>query len=191
MPPGPDPAGEATIESRSAYQGRLLDVRVDRVRLPDGREAEREIVRHPGAAAVLPVLPPAGGETGKRLVLLRQYRYAADGVLWEVPAGTLEPGEGPEACASRELEEEAGYRAGELERLTTVLTTPGFTDERIWLFVARDLQETAPSPEEGEQLSRRIVPLDEALQMLGDGKIQDAKSICALLFALRYGGLEG
>lgn len=191
MPPEDEPAGEVTIESRSAYQGRLLDVRVDRVRLPDGREAEREIVRHPGAAAVLPVLAPAEPGTGERLVLLRQYRYAAGGVLWEVPAGTLEDGEPPEACASRELEEEAGYRAGALEPLTTVLTTPGFTDERIWLFVARDLQQVGRDPEEGEQLVRRVVSLGEAARMLGDGEIEDAKSVCALLFALRYGSLEG
>lgn len=179
----PDP-----IESREVFEGRLLRVFVDRVLLPDGSRVEREIVRHPGAAAVLPIWQreaPAGG-TVPTVVLLRQYRYAAGRELWEVPAGTLEPGETPEACAVRELREEAGLEAERLRPLASFFTTPGFSDERIHLYVATGLRCVEADPEPEERIRREEVSLDGALEMVRDGEVADAKTICALLGAARF-----
>lgn len=176
------------IERREVFRGRLLRVYVDRVRLPDDRVAEREIVLHPGAAAVLPIWHregPAGG-TVATVVLLKQYRYAADRELWEVPAGTLEPGEAPEACAARELREEAGLEAKELRPMGSFFTTPGFTDERIHLFVATGLRAVGAEPEPGERIRREEMALERALEMVGSGEVMDAKSICALLRGERW-----
>lgn len=182
--PEADPE-EVRLEGRTVFEGRLLRVDVDRVRLPGGGRSEREVVRHPGAAAVVPLLE---GEGGTRVVLVRQFRYAPGEAMWEVPAGTLEPGEGPEDCARRELEEEAGLRAGELEALASVYTSPGFTDERVHLFVARSPEEGEPDPEEGEEIERRAFPLSEALEMVRRGEIRDGKTVTALLMA---GGTAG
>lgn len=175
------------IDGRTVYRGRVFDVHLDRVRFPDGSEGTLEIVRHPGAAAVLPVLRP--GEwagTGHGIVLLRQYRYAADGHVWEVPAGTLDEGESPEACARRELEEEAGLRAGDLRSLTRIYTTPGFIDERIHLFVAWDLEPAVASHERSEFIERREIAWSEALDLARTGRITDSKTLCSLLFAASF-----
>lgn len=171
---------EVRLEGRTVFEGRLLRVDVDRVRLPDGGRSEREVVRHPGAAAVLPLLE---GTDGPEVVLVRQFRYAPGEAIWEVPAGTLEPGEGPEACARRELREEAGLRAAGLEALGAVYTSPGFTDERVHLFVARSPGRGEPDPEEGEEIERRAFPLEEALAMIRRGEIRDGKTVTALLMA--------
>src|SRR5687768_3623180 len=126
---------EARLASRRAFTGRVISVDVDTVRAPDASTLELEIVRHAGAAAVVPMLgDPA--EEDPAILILRQYRYAASGTLWEIPAGVLQPGEEPLAAARRELEEETGAKAAKVEHLTTILTTPGFTDERIHLFWA-------------------------------------------------------
>ena len=130
------------------YSGRVITLDVDTVTFPDGSTGELEIIRHPGAAAVVPVLSdPAGPDP--TILMLRQYRYATGGTLWEVPAGTLGADEAPAACARRELEEEAGVRAGRLEPLTTIWTTPGFTTETIHLFWAADLTATRAAPKRG------------------------------------------
>lgn len=171
---------EVRLAGRTVFDGRLLRVDVDRVRLPDGGRSVREVVRHPGAAAVLPLLE---GRDGPEVVLVRQFRYAPGEALWEVPAGTLEPGEGPEACARRELREEAGLRAAELEALGTVYTSPGFTDERVHLFVARGPERGEPDPEEGEEIDRRAFPFAEALAMVRRGEIRDGKTVTALLMS--------
>jgi ADP-ribose pyrophosphatase len=121
----------------------------DTVRFPDGSEGVLEMIRHPGAAAIVPFLDPPESPD-PRVLLIHQFRHAADDWLWEVPAGTLSDGEAPEACAHRELAEEAGMRAGSLVRLTTIFTTPGFTDERIHLFLARELAPVALSQEDDE-----------------------------------------
>lgn len=177
---------ERRIERRPVFRGKLLRVDVDRVRLPDGRQVERELVRHPGAAGVLPLFPEGRDGSGEaEVVLVRQFRYAAETELWEIPAGTLEPGETPEACAARELEEEVGLVARELRRLGSVLTSPGFTDERIHLYLAPDPDPGEASPDAGERLEPETVALERALEMVEAGEVEDAKTVTALLLAAR------
>jgi ADP-ribose pyrophosphatase len=161
------------------YRGKVLHLFVHRVMLPNGHEATLEIIRHPGAAAVVPFLP--GGD----VLMVRQYRHATGGYLLEVPAGKLDPGESPETCAMRETEEEVGHRPGRLERLGSIHTTPGFTDEVIHLFSGHDLTPTRTSHERDEVLSVVRMPFAEALQAVERGEITDAKSVSALLLAAR------
>lgn len=170
-------AERSLIEKRSIYEGRIVNLSVDRVRLPNGRECELELIRHPGAAAVVPV-----DEKG-RVLLVRQYRYASGGWLLEVPAGKLDGDEPAEACAARELEEETGYRPGRLLPMGWIWTTPGFTDERIWLFLALDLTESKQNLQTDELLTVEAMPLEEAVRRAGHGEIRDGKSVCALLRA--------
>lgn len=181
------------IDGERVYRGRVVNVDLDRVRFPDGSVGELEIIRHPGASAVLP-LYRAGewpGGDGPAVVLLRQYRYAGGGHLWEVPAGKLDDGEAPEACARRELEEEAGVRADEIRPLIPILTTPGFTDETIHLFVALGLRPGNARHEESEFIERREVPFQRALDMVRGGEIRDAKTICALLYGAAFDPATG
>jgi len=163
-----------TLERRQVYRGRVVELTVDRVRLQSGNVCELELVHHPGAAAVVPL------DAEGRVVLVRQYRHATGGFLLEVPAGTLDPGESPESCALREVEEEAGQRAGRLEPLGWIWTTPGFTNERIWLYLATDLTPARQALEPDELLSVERLPLDRAVELALGGGIEDAKSICAL-----------
>jgi len=148
-----------------------------------------EMVRHPGASAVVPLLDDPG-EPDPRVLLIRQFRHAADDFIWEVPAGRLDPGESPEACARRELAEETGMRARAVEPLTTIYTTPGFTDERIHLFLARDLARGAHGHEADEVITEIAwMPLPDVLAMIRRGEIVDGKTICALhLAAAALGG---
>ena len=185
-----DPAGPGRVDGVRVYDGRVIDVDLDRVRFPDGSVGELEMIRHPGASAIVALDPPGAVETGPGagqpiVVLIRQYRYAADGYVWEVPAGKLDPGEEPEACARRELEEETGYRAGRLERLSTIHTTPGFTDEVIHLFLGRELAHGSVDHGASEFIERHAMPLSSALDMIDRGEITDAKTICALTLAAR------
>lgn len=171
-------AGEAElIASRTVYSGRVLDVAVDSVRMPNGHRAELEILRHRGAAAVVP-LTAAGN-----VVLVRQLRWAAGGWLLEVPAGKLDGGEPPEETARRELVEETGFAAGRLDPLGWIWTTPGFTDERIWLWLARDLAPARQELEPDEVLSVVELPFERAVEMAVGGEIRDGKTVCALLRA--------
>jgi ADP-ribose pyrophosphatase len=160
------------------YRGRVLRVRREHFRLPDGRAATLDAVRYRNVATVAPLL--ADG----RVVLLRQYRPLVAAELWELPAGTMEPGESPETCARRELREEAGYEAGRLEPLGEALADPGLTDERIFLFVAQDLRPAAPARDADEHITVAPVPLAEAYRMADAGEILDAGSLIAL-FRLR------
>lgn len=191
---GDDPAGgdrtggPGRIGGRRAFTGSVVAVDVDRVRFPDGSEGELEMIRHPGAAAVVPLREEPGAGSPPSVLLLRQYRYAADGFIWEIPAGKLAEGEEAEACARRELEEEAGVRAGVLRHLTTIYTTPGFTDERIHLFVARDLQPGRRAHEASEFIESREIPFPRVLRMVEAGEIVDGKSVAALLYAARWAG---
>lgn len=171
------------MSSRREYTGRVISLDVDTVRFPNGTVGELEMVRHSGASAVVPILEASGGEP--TVLLIRQYRYAAEGFLYEIPAGRLDPGETPEACAYRELREETGYTAGKLTPLTTIFTTPGFTDERIHLFVAYDLSAGSSSLESDEILELQATPLARSIEMIHSGEITDGKTIVALLLAER------
>lgn len=175
------PGGER-LESREIYDGRTIQVAVDKVRLPNGREMDIEIVHHKGAVAIVPVI-------GDDVLLVRQYRYATGGWLLEIPAGKLEPGEKPEACAIRETEEETGYRPAELEPLGWIWPTPGFCDEKIWLFLARGLEQTQQGLEEDEVLELERIPLKDAVEKAAKGEIHDGKSNVALLRAARKLGI--
>jgi ADP-ribose pyrophosphatase len=165
------------VSERIVYQGRVLRVAVADVPLPSGRTVQLEIIRHPGAACVVPFSGP------DEVLLIDQYRFAARGQLWEVPAGKLDPGEPPERCAHRELAEEAGRRAGRLEHLASIFTTPGFTDEVIHLYAAYDLAEVPQQLDHDEVIRVVPTPFDEAIRMVLDGRIRDAKSSLALLHA--------
>lgn len=170
------------------WQHRFLDAHVDRVRYPDGSEGEQVLIHHPGAAAVVPIVSdPTGPDP--QLLLIKQYRYAIGGMLWEIPAGRLEPGEAPVACAERELLEETGCRCTELRPLTSLWTTPGFTNEKIHLFLATGLTRGEASREADEFME--VVPLrmSEVLRMIKDGEITDAKTIVAVLYVAGFSGV--
>jgi ADP-ribose pyrophosphatase len=173
------------IGSRRAYAGRIISLDVDRVRFPDGSEGELEMIRHPGASAVVPFVSDPEGED-PQILLIRQYRYAADDYLYEIPAGRLDPGEEPSDCARRELREETGCTAERVERLTTIFTTPGFTDERIHLFMASGLTHGASAQENDEFIEVETKALSDVLLMIEDGQISDAKTIVALLFVAGF-----
>ncbi len=174
------------LESRPVHQGRVVHLALDTVRFPDGSTGELELIRHSGAAAVVPVRGDPD-DPDPRLVLLRQFRYAAGGDIYEIPAGRPDrDGEPWEQVAARELEEETGFVPGSLRRLTTIYTTPGFTDERIHLFVATGLRRGETDLDDDEFVEVTELPLSGALQAIEDGRIIDAKSICALLFYDRF-----
>jgi len=163
------------------FKGRVFEVASERVLLPSGRRVRRDTVRHPGSVAVLALNDRA------QVLLLRQFRYAVGRVIWEIPAGTLEPGERPLACARRELAEETGYRAGRWRKLTTIYPSPGILDERLHLYVAWELRGGASRTEPDEDITCRWLPVRRALAMVRSGSIGDAKSICALLYAVQFG----
>lgn len=160
-----------TLASRRVFDGRILKVEVDRLVEPSGQEVEREVVRHPGSVVLIALTPE------ERMLFVRQYRYAVDEHLLEVPAGTLEPGEDIEDAARRELAEETGYRARKLEKLSEFYPAPGFTDECMHLYFAWDLQPGQPSPDEDEVLELVEVSLDEALTL---ENVKDAKTLVAI-----------
>jgi ADP-ribose pyrophosphatase len=174
------------VASRTVHEGRIVHLSLDTVRFPDGSTGELEMIRHSGAAAVLPVLDPLDSED-PRILLVHQFRYAGGGYLYEVPAGRPDRGGEPwEECASRELKEETGLDAGNLIPLTSILTTPGFTDERIHLFLATDLSEGPTGRDQDEFMEVETMPLSRALRLVREGRIEDAKTICTLLFASQF-----
>lgn len=167
------------LSTRRVFAGRVIDVSVDRVRLPNGRRADLELVHYRGAAAVVPLV---AGPDGEEVVLVHQYRYATGGWLLEIPAGKLDRDELPADCARRELEEETGYAGGALESLGWIWSTPGAADEKIWLFAARGLHDGGQrAPEEDEVLETVRLPFGEAVRRAVDGELHDAKTACALL----------
>lgn len=187
---GGEAEGTGKSGSRRAYTGRVINLDIDTVRFPDGSLGELEIVRHPGASAIVPIL---GNPQipDPQLVLIRQYRYAAGGYLYEIPAGRLDAGETPAECAARELVEETGYRATHIEHLYTMFTTPGFTDERIHVFRATELHEGKWAREADEFMSLEPMPLSRAMDLIRTGEISDAKTALAILYAARFGPSSG
>ena len=173
------------VGSRRVYSGRVISVDVDRVRFPDGTEGELEMVRHPGASAVVPFLSDPGGED-PQILLIKQYRYAAEGFLYEIPVGRLDPGEAPEACAIRELREETGCTARSVEHMYTFFTTPGFTDEKIHLFLAVGLERGEARREKDEFLEVETLALSRALELIKGGEIRDGKTVVGILFAAGF-----
>lgn len=173
------------LQSEELHRGKIFTLNRDTVRLPDGSSADMDILRHPGASAVVPFLSgPMGDEP--QVLLLRQYRYAAGGYLYEIPAGRLDEGETPLQCALRELKEETGCTADHIEPMTSILTTPGFTDEVIHLFMATGLTHGEPNREADEFVEVVIMRLSEALERISAGEITDSKTILALLFAAGF-----
>jgi ADP-ribose pyrophosphatase len=170
------------VTSRRSYRGAWLEVVTERITLPGGATTEIDMVRHPGASAIVPFV------SNDDVLLIQQYRYAAGGTITEVPAGKLDGDEDPVACATRELEEEAGQRCGRLVKLGAIWTTPGFTDERIHLFAAFDLEPVPQRLEYDEVIEVVRMPLRSALELVWSGELSDAKSALALVHAARYLG---
>jgi ADP-ribose pyrophosphatase len=173
------------LESRELYKGKIFTLNHDTIEFPDGSQAELDIVRHSGASAIVPFLNDPTGEE-PQLLLLRQYRYAAGGYIYEIPAGKLDGNELPEECAARELKEETGCTAEHLEPLTTMFTTPGFTDEVIHLFMATGLTHGESAREADEFADVIVMRLSEALELIGNGQIMDAKTALGILYAAGY-----
>lgn len=173
------------LSSERIYTGKIITLDRDTVRFPDGSVGEMDLVRHPGASAIVPFLSDVDGED-PQILLLRQYRYAAEQYLYEMPAGRLDPGESPRDCAVRELREETGCTASKIEFLFTMFTTPGFTDERIHVFLAGGLSRGDTSREADEFMTVETVTLSRALRLIQDGEIKDAKTALAILFAAGF-----
>lgn len=173
------------VSGERKYSGKVINLDVDRVRFPDGSIGELEMIRHPGACAIVPMLSAPDG-VDPQLLLIKQYRYAADSFLFEVPAGRLEAGEAPEECARRELREETGCTAARLERVFTMYSTPGFTDERIHVFLATELTRGAHAREGDEFIELETVSMSRALAMIEAGDIADAKTALAILYVAGF-----
>lgn len=165
--------------NREIYKGRLIRLNRETVTLPNGNDVELDIVHHPGGAVVVAL------NDDEKVCMLRQFRHAAGGVIWELPAGCIDPGEGadPLATARRELAEEAGLVARDWRDLGSIYTTPGFCDEVLYLYLALDLEETPTSHGEDELIEVRWLPLAEALRMVTDNEIRDGKTVAALFKA--------
>lgn len=168
------------VKKEQVLSGRIFDLERQRLRFSNGHEIDLEIVRHPGASAVVPLL-----EDGT-VLLIRQYRHAVAGEILEIPAGTLKGREDPLICAQRELEEETGYYSTDLVHLGMIYPLPGYSDERIYIYLARNLKKTAQHLDEDEIIGLEPVSLDQILRMIREGLIVDAKSICGLFMALAY-----
>lgn len=175
----------STIASHRIYTGKILSLDVDQVCFPDGSTGDMEIVRHPGAAAILPFMSdPAGDDP--QIMLLKQYRYASDSYMYEIPAGKLEQGEDPRACAERELKEETGCSAEHIEHLFTFYTTPGFSDEILHVFLASELTNGKSEREKDEFLSIETMKLSYALKLIQTNEIRDGKTMLAILYAAGF-----
>lgn len=165
------------LESQRIWSGRIFAVECDRLLDSHGQEIVREIVRHNGGAGVLPLFDDG------RVALVRQYRHPARAELLEIPAGKIEPGESPEQCVQREIEEETGWRAGIIQKLSSFYSTPGFCEEMLHVYLARELTPVACRPDHDELIEVVYLPLTEAVAMVHRGEIVDSKTIIALLLA--------
>jgi ADP-ribose pyrophosphatase len=166
---------EKTISSRLLHEGRPFSFYADEVELPGGRRTQRDIVKHPGAVAIVPMLSDG------RVVLVRQYRYAAGKNLLEIPAGTLEHGETVEECVKRELREETGYEVGEIRRLLSCFMAPGYSSDVIHFYIARDLVEVGGVPEPDEEIGVEVLDLKKVRELIAGNVIEDAKTIIWIL----------
>ena len=174
------------IERKNGYMGNFINMFIDKVRLPNKHIVDIEYIDHPGAAAIVPV------DNDGNIIMVRQFRYAASGFIWEIPAGKIDNGEAPEICAARELQEETGFSCDQLEPLGFIWTTPGFTNEKIWLYLARNLELCTQALEDSEVLTVEKVPVSKAIEDAKKGLINDAKTVCGLLRAepfLKQSGL--
>jgi ADP-ribose pyrophosphatase len=169
------------VSTERIYSGRVVNLDLDTVRFPDGSTGKLEMVRHPGASAVVPLLDEPKSPD-PRVILIRQFRHATDGFIWEIPAGRLDPGETPSTCAHRELEEEIGMTTDVLSRLTTIFTTPGFTDERIHVFLATGMRPGKQRREADEFMEVKTKKWSEVMTMIRSGEINDAKTLAALMY---------
>jgi len=174
-----------TLNTKRIHTGKVINLDIDTVRFPNGAVGELEMIRHPGAAAVVPFASDPHGPD-PAILLIKQYRYATLDYLYEIPAGRLDPGEDPRSCAERELLEEVGVKAGRVERLTTIWTTPGFTDEKIHLYWAADLTTGQHAREADEFIEVTPKPLSEILALIQSGEICDAKTCLAILFVAGF-----
>ncbi len=173
-----------TLESKYTYRGRVVTLRIDKVKLPTGLITSREVIEHPGAVGIVALT----GE--KEVVLIRQFRQATGEVLWEIPAGKLEEGEDTRECAVRELKEETGFTAEYWQEITSFYTSPGFTDEVLHLYFARGLKAGEQCLDPGEFINIHLIPLSEALSKVKQGEIHDAKTIVGLLWLADIGNKE-
>ena len=174
---------ERLIRSRRAYEGKLINLRVDEVELQSGRTATREVVEHPGAVAMVPW-------DGRRVALVRQWRHPAERALLEVPAGTLDPGEVPMTTAVRELAEECGLAAGRWDEGPSFFTAPGFCTELMHLYLATDLTDAPSAADDDESIEVEWLDLDEAMAAVDDGRIADAKTIAGILWLAHRVGAD-
>jgi len=168
------------LTSEVLYQGKVFRLQRDTVIEPGGVEAERDIIVHPGSVVVLPIFKDG------RVLLIRQYRHSIGEFLWELVAGRKEPNESPLAAARRELVEETGYKAKRLRKLMRIVPTPGFVNEWMWIFAAEGLMQGIAQPEEDERITPRIFTLKQVEKMIESGALRDAKSICGLLYYMRF-----
>jgi ADP-ribose pyrophosphatase len=173
------------LSSKRVYAGRVINVDIDSVRFPNGSVGELEMVRHPGASAVVPFLTNPRGDD-PQILLIKQYRYAAQEFIYEIPAGKLDGDEDPADCARRELREETGCTATHIEHVYTFYTTPGFTDERIHAFMATGLTRGEVSHERDEFMSVEAVTMSRALELIKTGELMDAKTALAILYVAGF-----
>jgi ADP-ribose pyrophosphatase len=173
------------VSSERLYSGRVINLDRDTVQFPNNTTGQLEMIRHPGASAVVPFMDEPRSPD-PRILLIRQFRHAANGFIWEIPAGRLDPGETAATCAQRELEEEIGMTADVLARLTTIYTTPGFTDEKIQLFMAHELKKGTHRREPDEFMEVQTKRWSEVMNMMRTGEIVDAKTVVALMFVQAF-----
>lgn len=168
---------EEQIDTERIFEGKVINLRVDTVRLPNGKDAKREVVEHLGAVAVVPILPDG------RVIMVRQYRHPAGETLLEIPAGKLDKGENPAHCALRELQEETGYLCRQLRHLTSTWTTPGFSNEIIHIYAATNLEVTSQKLDDDEFLAIEIYSQEEVRQLIRERVICDSKTLVGLYLA--------